>query len=216
MRDDFTNATKELLAARVGFRCSNPGCRQATRGPQADPAGTVNIGVAAHITAASPDGPRYDPSLTPEQRRATDNGIWLCQNDGKLVDNDAVRYTVDCLRSWKVAAEQAAARELEHRLNRTPTLTGVLERIERLMPALLAEMRNDLADEPLKREIVLLKRIWSYWGDGNELAYFYEEHDSLDSKFRILENEHLVRDITSTNVKRYLLSEQLAEYLSAQ
>ena len=30
MRDDFSAATKELLARRVGFKCSNPGCRQPT------------------------------------------------------------------------------------------------------------------------------------------------------------------------------------------
>lgn len=120
MRDDFGSATKDLLAKRVGFKCSNPGCRQPTSGPQADPSGTVNIGVAAHITAASPDGPRYDAALKPEQRSAPDNGIWLCQTDGKLVDNDAMRYTVDGLRDWKARAEVAAARELEQRLRRYP------------------------------------------------------------------------------------------------
>lgn len=216
MRDEFTNATKELLATRVGYRCSNPGCRQPTRGPQVEPLGTVNIGVAAHITAASPDGPRYDPSLTPENRRDPGNGIWLCQSDGKLVDNDAVKYTVELLRGWKAVAEQVAARELEVRLSRVPTMAGVLQRLERLMPALLSEMRSDLSEMPLKREAVLLKRIWAYWGDGNEIPYYYEEHEDLDSKFRILQNEGLVRDITSTNVKRYLISEILAEYLSLQ
>ena len=148
MRDDFTSATKDLLAKRVGFKCSNPGCRQPTSGPQADPSGAVNIGVAAHITAASPDGPRYDATLTPELRRATDNGIWLCQTDAKLVDNDAVRYTVDSLRDWKARAEEAAARELEQRLYRYPDSASVLERMERLMPALLAEMRQDLTPTP--------------------------------------------------------------------
>ena len=34
MRDDFSNQTKELLAKRVGFRYSNPSCRQHTSGPQ--------------------------------------------------------------------------------------------------------------------------------------------------------------------------------------
>jgi hypothetical protein len=46
------------------------------------------LGVAAHITAASPDGPRYDQNLSSEQRKSPDNGIWLCQNCAKLVDND--------------------------------------------------------------------------------------------------------------------------------
>src|SRR5712691_8601743 len=128
MRDDFTGATRDLLAKRVGFKCSNPGCRQATSGPQADPLGAVNIGVAAHITAASPDGPRYDAAITPEQRRAPDNGIWLCQSDAKLVDNDAVRYTVDGLREWKTRAEEAAARELQQRLRLHPDSAAVMER----------------------------------------------------------------------------------------
>ena len=52
MRDDFPLPTKELLAERVAYRCSNPECRQVTSGPQKDPTKSVNIGVAAHITAA--------------------------------------------------------------------------------------------------------------------------------------------------------------------
>ena len=61
MRDDFDEKTKEILARRAGFRCSNPKCRKLTTGPQANPARTINIGVAAHIAAASPGGKRYDP-----------------------------------------------------------------------------------------------------------------------------------------------------------
>ena len=60
MRDDFQTQTKELLAKRVGYRCSNPGCRQPTSGPHDDPNRAISVGVAAHITAASPGGPRHD------------------------------------------------------------------------------------------------------------------------------------------------------------
>ena len=215
MRDDFAAATKDLLARRVGFRCSNPGCRQPTSGPQADLSGTVNIGVAAHITAASPDGPRYDPAMKPEERAAPDNGIWLCQTDGKLVDNDASRYTVEGLKDWKARAEAAAAHELKQRLRRFPDGSAVFERVERLMGALLAEIRHDLAENPLRREFVVMKRSWSYWAKGNELFYYYDDHPDLDDKLRILENERLVRDITHNNAKRYVLSEELADYLGA-
>ena len=52
--DDFPVNIKDVLAKRIGFRCSNPGCRQLTNGPQTDPSKAVNVGVAAHITAASP------------------------------------------------------------------------------------------------------------------------------------------------------------------
>jgi hypothetical protein len=94
MRDDFSLAVKELLAKRVGYRCTNPSCRQPTIGPREDPNKSVNVGVAAHITAASPGFARYDESLTPEQRKASSNGIWLCQKCAKLIDDDSARYTV--------------------------------------------------------------------------------------------------------------------------
>ena len=115
MRDNFTQRTIETLADRAGNRCSNPGCRKATSGPRTETTKAVNIGVAAHITAASEGGPRYDPSLTGEERRHADNGLWLCQNCAKLVDNDALAYPVDLLRKWKRQAEEAAREEIEGR-----------------------------------------------------------------------------------------------------
>jgi hypothetical protein len=112
-RDDFPISVKELLAKRVGYRCSNPSCRQPTSGPQVDSEGVVNVGVAAHITAAAQGGERYNGSLTPEQRKGADNGIWLCQKCGKLVDNDPIRYPEPKLREWKKVAEELAIREIE-------------------------------------------------------------------------------------------------------
>jgi hypothetical protein len=113
MRDDFPKAVAETLAKRVGNRCSNPGCRKRTSGPHTQDDKALNVGVAAHITAASPGGPRYGPSLTPEQRRGIGNGIWLCQSCAKLVDNDEARYTKEMLLQWKQDAEQEALREVE-------------------------------------------------------------------------------------------------------
>jgi hypothetical protein len=108
MRDDFPEDVKRAVAARVGYRCSRPGCRALTTGPQVDPSKALNVGVAAHITAASPGGPRYDPTLTSEERRHANNAIWLCQNCGKLADNDQARFTEGELRRWKEAAEAEA------------------------------------------------------------------------------------------------------------
>lgn len=113
MRDDFSQQTLDVLAKRVGVRCSNPACRKLTTGPRSDTSRVVCIGVGAHITAASEGGPRFDPSLTPEQRRSAENGIWLCQNCAKLVDNDPTRYPVDVLRQWKRIAEEATLAEVE-------------------------------------------------------------------------------------------------------
>ena len=215
MRDDFPLKTKELLAKRVANRCSNPGCRQLTSGPHEDQAKVVNIGVAAHITAASADGPRFDPSLMPDKRRSVENGIWLCQSCAKLVDNDPIHYGADVLRQWKVLAEKSAARELEYGRSIDTDSDQVFIELERIMPDILDEMREDLTKHPLSREFVILKKTWTYLARGHELAYYFEDHPELENKLRILLNYDLIQDITYTSVSRYIISERFARYLSA-
>jgi hypothetical protein len=139
MADDFSEQVKRILASRVANLCSKPDCRAPTSGPQVDPAKALNVGVAAHITAASPGGPRYDPSLSPEERSGHENGIWLCQNDAKLVDNDSIRFTADQLRKWKRDAEQEAFDRIGRATaqNGRPQLTlmpGTKLRIETIIP----------------------------------------------------------------------------------
>jgi hypothetical protein len=108
MRDDFSEDVKRILAFRVSTTCSNPDCQADTAGPQEDPSKAVNLGVAAHITSASAGGPRFDIALTQEERSTAENGIWLCQNCAKLVDNDVIRYPEKILRAWKAIAEHNA------------------------------------------------------------------------------------------------------------
>jgi len=108
MRDDFSEEVKRALANRVGNDCSNPECHAKTSGPQLDSTKALNIGVAAHITSASPGGPRFNLSLTNEQRCHADNGIWLCQNCAKLIDNDVSRFSETLLNAWKTIAEDRA------------------------------------------------------------------------------------------------------------
>jgi len=113
MRDDFSQQTLDILAKRVGIRCSNPGCRKLTTGPRSESTKIINIGVGAHITAAATGGPRFDPNLSSEERKSPENGVWLCQNCAKLVDNDPDRYPVKILQGWKQLAENAALSEIE-------------------------------------------------------------------------------------------------------
>ncbi len=112
-RDDFTARTIDIMAKRVGYRCSNPNCRKLTCGANDDPQDYTNIGVAAHICAAAPGGKRYDPAMTPEERKDIYNGIWLCQSCSKLIDSDDIRYSVEFLHKWKNLSEEAAILELE-------------------------------------------------------------------------------------------------------
>lgn len=112
-RDDFSSATKELLANRVGRKCSNPSCRKLTCGANIAPDKITNIGVASHICAAAKGGPRYDESMAAEERKSFDNGIWLCQSCSKLIDTDTARYTKEVLLRWKKVAEELAILEVE-------------------------------------------------------------------------------------------------------
>lgn len=114
MRDDFSKSTKDILAKRVGFRCSNPNCRKLTSGPNSDANKSINIGVAAHIVPASEGFVRDDPSISSEERKSIDNGIWLCQACAKLIDSDEQRYSVDLLHKWKTWSEEATLLEIEN------------------------------------------------------------------------------------------------------
>lgn len=108
-RDDFSSGVKGILAHRAGSRCSKPSCRALTAGPSSEAQDArSNVGVAAHITGASPGGARFDPVLASEERRSVSNGIWLCQTHAKEIDDDAVRFTAVTLRAWKQHAEEEA------------------------------------------------------------------------------------------------------------
>lgn len=106
MRDDFTQKTKDILAQRVAYHCSNPDCRCHTCMPGSNSDRVIRIGEAAHISAASEGGPRYDPSMTPAKRKHIDNAIWLCCNCAAMIDRDERLYTIDVLKQWKFDTEQ--------------------------------------------------------------------------------------------------------------
>lgn len=115
-RDDFNQRTIEILRARVAHRCSNPECRVITVGPSQDMQKTNSIGEAAHICAAAPGGPRYDATMTTEQRKSIENAIWLCSNCSDKIDKDPDSYPVTLLYEWKQKAEQVASEEIGKKL----------------------------------------------------------------------------------------------------
>jgi len=111
-RDDFTKPTVDTLARRVGYLCSNPSCRKHTSGPNSNDNKSTLIGIAAHITAAAPGGPRYDSSLSPDERKGINNGIWLCSNCATLIDKDELTYSTELLKFWKTQLEFEMSKSL--------------------------------------------------------------------------------------------------------
>lgn len=108
LRDNFPKHVVDKLKGRVGNHCSNPACDVPTVGPQAGSDKVATIGVAAHISAASPGGPRYRSDMTPSERKSFSNGIWLCQSCSVLIDRDVDTYPESLLNDWKAEAERLA------------------------------------------------------------------------------------------------------------
>lgn len=86
-----------------------------TIGPHSEPLKTISVGVAAHISAASGGGPRFNADLTNEQRLDIENGIWLCQTCSRLIDMDEPFYTTALLKKWKSDAENQALRAIHRK-----------------------------------------------------------------------------------------------------
>lgn len=115
MRDDFSAKTIDTLSRRAGFLCSNPDCRKHTVGSNETHDKSTLVGVAAHITAASPGGARYDESITSAQRRSISNGIWLCPSCSTLIDRDPRKFSVELLNDWKAQVEKESADKLQNK-----------------------------------------------------------------------------------------------------
>jgi hypothetical protein len=112
-RDEFSPATKRFVALRAGYRCSFTGCRVQTVGPSSEsPSAYTSIGEVAHISGASPGGPRYQPAMSPEERVHISNAMWVCANHARLIDRDTSTFTVEALLIMKSRHEAAMAEAL--------------------------------------------------------------------------------------------------------
>lgn len=119
-RDNFLKTIKRILCDRAGSKCSFPGCNSPTTGPSDESYLKVDsTGMACHIfaAAAGKGAKRYNPNMSPEERRSAENGIWMCYKHGKQIDNDECRFSSDTLIKWKAVAEKKA--QLEHELGRS-------------------------------------------------------------------------------------------------
>lgn len=112
MAPDFNKATIEALGKRAGYLCSNPDCRTPTVGPNSNPSGTTSIGEAAHISGARPRSARYRRGSNDVLRADITNGIWLCRNCHKMVDNDEKRHTENLLLQWREQHERFVSERL--------------------------------------------------------------------------------------------------------
>ena len=106
-RHNFTQDTVNKLRRRAGNICSNPDCYHQTLEPQiTNEEKTTDTGIAAHICAASENGPRYDRAMSEKDRKHISNAVWLCSHCATKIDREAAAYSVALLKQWKKSAEK--------------------------------------------------------------------------------------------------------------
>lgn len=187
-RDEFPLSVKRALASRVAHQCSNPDCTALTIGPGAGETNAVNLGVAAHITAAASGGPRFDASLTAEQRADISNGIWLCQNCARLIDADPAQFPADKLHAWKSAAEAQAGMQLgKGRPAGLPTSfrdlqTSIITRITLAAEQIEAAQREQIRRlEELSHQVERLAHRGQARGAGPDVAAILADLRAFDA-----------------------------------
>lgn len=132
-------ATMFALVHLSGGRCywPVPPCPQrVTTFVGREPVNNLEI---AHIRAAEPGGPRYDPDMTDEQRRAWPNLIFLCTPHHRYVDKTRPElYPRAVLERWKSEREARGYAQLKGLADLTE------DRLERMLRSALAEAISDM------------------------------------------------------------------------
>ena len=113
-----------MLYAHSGNECANPSCHTKLVYIE-DNAKDDQI---CHIEAASPDGPRYNPNQTDDERSGYDNLILLCHKCHDMIDNNPETYTVELLKQWKKEHEAKFKTDNKEKVFRTPIPNGLLPR----------------------------------------------------------------------------------------
>jgi hypothetical protein len=116
-RHDFPKPTVDALCKRAAYICSNPDCRVHTLAPsEKDEGRFLYIRKAAHICAATEGGPRYESQMSPEERSAAANAIFLCSSCADLIDkNNGADFSIELLHRWKADHEKWVAENLNKR-----------------------------------------------------------------------------------------------------
>jgi len=111
-RSYATGVERALFAVSRGH-CYVPTCRRrVVQLVDGEPIVDVHI---AHICAQEPNGARYDPTMTDEERRDYSNVILVCTPHHKQIDRKSYehKFPVELLRTWKREREGDFADQLK-------------------------------------------------------------------------------------------------------
>jgi Effector-associated domain 7 len=85
------------------------------------------------------------------------------------------------------------------------------------LPKLIADLKEGLGSEKGEyiRELYLIHKDQMLTGKSQSFFYCFENYSNLRGQLQILENYGFVKDVTSTNIKRYRMTEEFVEFLTA-
>lgn len=100
----YKPSTVRRLDTLSGNECSNPNCNKKLIAED----GISIVSKICHIAAASKEGPRFDKTMTDDDRRSFDNLILLCDEHHVIIDNkeNEKKYPVTLLKTWKAEHEK--------------------------------------------------------------------------------------------------------------
>lgn len=98
-RKNPTPATLRNLSIRSGNQCAFTSCTE----PLLDAAENY-VAELCHIEAAMPQGPRFNPLQSDDQRRSPENLLYLCHKH-HVETHDPIKYPASKLRAMKTAHE---------------------------------------------------------------------------------------------------------------
>lgn len=173
MRIEFSKPTKETLAKRVNYICSNPSCRCFTIGPNEKTNKSSSIGVAAHILpASSSKGPRYEENVGADEIASIENGIWLCYSCSVLIDKDPNRFPKELLKNWKTETENFVQTKLINHTRTEDKQARVLHIIKELNSQIkLVEIVVDIFEFSIIFKLDLLREVCTREING----WYFEE-----------------------------------------
>lgn len=121
---DFSQKTKDLIAYRSAYICTNPDCNRLTIAPSiADSSSKISIGEAAHIHDARKLTERWDPKMSNTERSSSENGLWLCASCHTEIDKNRGReFPASMLKQWKAEHEEMVFHILKKHKSPLPLL----------------------------------------------------------------------------------------------
>ncbi len=158
------------LCLKSGNLCAYPGCGALMMNEEG-----LFIGQLYHIEAAEPDGERFNPEMTNEQRRSAANLMLMCYPHHRETNNVA-KYSVADLKKMKAAHERRfsrpdrATRERVARLNWAAlvgagvvagmSIGGIVQQIRSALDVLMRPAREPEAEpRPLRKELLNILRL---------------------------------------------------------